>query len=111
MDGKHREECEGSRDDRGSKRTLEETMQRVSDSLERSNIGSYVDLLNRPGRLIYLNLLGGLSRGVGMAVGFILLGALIIYILTRSFLVRLPVVGGFLGELVWIIQQYLKGKS
>jgi hypothetical protein len=46
-----------------------------------------------------------------MAVGFTFLGALVIYVLTRNFVSNLPVVGGFLGELVWIIQQYLKGKS
>lgn len=93
------------------KRTLEETLVRVSDSLERAKLGEYVSLMSRPGRLIYLNIVGGLARGMGMAVGFTLLGALVIYILTRSFLVHLPIVGGFLGELVWIIQQYLKGKS
>lgn len=110
-DDKVNQGCDGSREDGAARRTLEQTMLRVSDSLERSKIGAYVDLLNRPGRMIYLNLLGGLSRGVGMAVGITVLGALIIYVLTRSFLVHLPVIGNFLGELVWIIQEYLKGKS
>ena len=97
-------------DKRGS-RSLHDTMQKVSDSLERAKIGEYVDLMNRPGRLIYLNVLGGLFRGMGMAVGFTVLGALVIYVLTRNFVSNLPIVGDFLGELVWIIQQYLKGKS
>ncbi|HHW18054.1 MAG TPA: hypothetical protein GXX30_04045 [Firmicutes bacterium] len=89
---------------------LEKTLIKISDSLERAKIAEYVDLLNRPRRLIYLNLLGGLSRGVGLAVGFTLLGALVIYILTRSFLLNLPIIGNFLGELVWIVQQYLRQK-
>lgn len=97
--------------DRPGSRSFQDTLFRVSDSLERAKIGEYVDLMSRPKRLIWLNLLGGLSRGAGMAVGFTLIGALVIYVLTRSFLVNLPVVGSFLGELVWIIQQYLKGKS
>ncbi|HHW26861.1 MAG TPA: hypothetical protein GXX23_05930 [Firmicutes bacterium] len=83
----------------------------VSDSLERSQIADYVQLLNTPKRLIYLNLLAGLFRGVGMAIGFTLLTAMIIYVLTRSFVANLPIIGDFLGELVWIIQQYLRGKS
>lgn len=91
-------------------RSLEDTLIRIGDSLERAKIGEYVGLLNRPRRLIYLNIVSGLARGMGMAVGFILLGAMIIYVLTRSFIVNLPVIGTFLGELVWIIQQYLKGK-
>ncbi len=91
-------------------RSLEETVGRISDSLERSKIAEYVDLLNHPWRLIYLNIIGGLSRGLGLAVGFTVLGALLIYILTRSFILNLPLVGNFLGELVWIIQQYLKAR-
>lgn len=92
-------------------RSLKRTLLMVSDSLERAKIADYVLLLNSPRRLIYLNLLAGLSRGVGMALGFTLLAAIIIYLMTRSFLVNLPVVGDFLGELVWIIQQYLRGKT
>jgi hypothetical protein len=92
-------------------RSLKRTLLMVSDSLERSQLADYVQLLNTPKRLIYLNLLAGLFRGVGMAIGFTLLTAVIIYIMTRSFVANLPVVGDFLGELVWIIQQYLRGKS
>ncbi len=47
---------------------------------------------------------------MGLAVGFTVLGALLIYVLTRSFILNLPLVGNFLGELVWIIQQYLKAR-
>ncbi|HHY12637.1 MAG TPA: hypothetical protein GX529_08405 [Firmicutes bacterium] len=91
-------------------RSLEETVRQISDSLERSKIAEYVDLLNHPWRLIYLNLIGGLSRGVGLAIGFTVLSALLIYVLTRSFILNLPLVGNFLGELVWIIQEYLRAK-
>ena len=91
-------------------RDLEDTVQRMSDSLERSKIAENVDLLKRPRRLIYRNLIAGLARGVGLYVSFALLGAMIIYVLTRSLMLNLPLVGNFLGELVWIIQEYLKAK-
>ncbi len=89
-------------------RGLEDKLAWIASYLERSKIAEYVDLMNKPGRLVYLNLLGGLARGVGLAVGFTVLGALVIYILTRSFLLNLPVIGQFLGELVYIVQQYLR---
>jgi hypothetical protein len=95
----------------GSGRSLEETLIKVADSLERAKIAEYVEMMQRPARLIYLNVLGGLFRGLGMAVGFTLLGALTIYVLTRSYVTNLPLIGNFLGELVWIIQEYLRGKG
>lgn len=85
-------------------------MQEVADSMERAKIGEYVELMNKPKRVIYVNLVSGIARGLGMAVGFTLLGALAIYILTRLSLLNLPIIGDFLGELVYIIQQYLKGR-
>lgn len=97
-------------DESAAEEKLEETLIKVSDSLERAKIAEYVNLMNKPWRLIYLNLVGGLARGVGFAIGFTLLGALVIYILTRSFVLNLPIIGNFLGELVWIIQQYLRQK-
>lgn len=87
---------------------LEDKLAWIASYLERSKIAEYVDLMNKPARLVYLNLLGGLARGVGLAVGFTILGALVIYLLTRSFLLNLPVIGEFLGELVYIVQQYLR---
>lgn len=101
-------EPEGSRLRREEGESFPESLTRIALYLERSRIAEYVDLMNRPGRLVYLNLLAGLARGVGLAVGFTLLGALVIYVLTRSFLLNLPVIGEFLGELVYIVQQYLR---
>lgn len=89
-------------------RTLEGTLERIAISLERAKLGEYVSLMQKPSRLIYLNVLGGLFRGFGMAVGFTLLSALTIYVLTRSYLANLPIIGNFLGELVFIVQEYLR---
>lgn len=38
--------------------------------LERSRIAEYTELLNRPWRLIWLNILSGVAKGVGIAIGF-----------------------------------------
>ncbi len=55
--------CTGDIHQERKLRSLEETVRQISDSLERSKIAEYVDLLNHPWRLIYLNLIGP-SRGV-----------------------------------------------
>lgn len=43
---------------------------RIANELERSRIAQYTELLNRPWKLIWLNLLSGTARGVGIAIGF-----------------------------------------
>lgn len=104
--GQRFEACSDRENSKG--RGLEEKLAWIASYLERSKIAEYVDLMNKPARLVYLNLLGGLARGVGLAVGFTVLGALVIYILTRSFVRNLPIIGEFLGELVYVVQQYLR---
>jgi hypothetical protein len=42
--------------------------------LERMRLAEYIQLFNRPWRLMWLNFLAGLARGVGIAVGGTLTG-------------------------------------
>ena len=48
-----------------------------------------------------------MARGFGMAVGFTLLGAMLIYILQKIMILRLPLIGEFIAEIVNIVQQRL----
>ncbi len=79
-----------------------------SRQLEGTRIADYVDLLNRPGRLIYLNFLSGVARGLGFAVGATILGAVLLYVLQRSFVTNLPVIGNFIAEIVKIVVRQLE---
>ncbi|HHV79822.1 MAG TPA: hypothetical protein GXX40_09495 [Firmicutes bacterium] len=80
---------------------------RLNLQLERAKIGDYVQLLEKPTRLLYLNFIAGLARGLGAAIGFTVLGALVMYILTRSFIANLPLIGKFVAEIVAIVQDDL----
>lgn len=77
-------------------------------AMEKMKLAEYVELLNRPVRLLYINFIAGLARGVGMAIGFAILGALVIYTLQRLAILKLPVIGGFIADLVRIVQVQLK---
>lgn len=84
-----------------------EKLERLSADLESASLAEYVEMLRRPRRMLVVNLMAGMARGLGMAVGFTFLGALVVYILTRSFVANLPIIGNFIAELVWIVQQNL----
>jgi len=83
---------------------LREELARFNLNLEKMKLGRYVMLLEKPGRLLYLNFLSGLANGVGMAVGFAILGAIVVFILQRLLLMHLPVISGYIAEVVRLVQ-------
>ncbi len=87
---------------------LQDRIERLSLDLEKMKLGEYVDLLNRPWRLFYINFLSGLYRGLGIAVGFTLLSALVLILLQRLVVLNLPGMSGFIAEIVRLVQLQLK---
>lgn len=96
-----------SSEERGAVTVLAEQIERLRATLDRLHLSEYVKLLDRPWQLVWLNLLAGVARGLGTAIGFTLLGALLIYILQRSFLQNLPIIGRIIAELVKIVDRQL----
>ena len=86
---------------------LENRVEKIALIMEKSKIGEYVNIMAEPKTLILNNFIGGLARGFGMAVGFTILGAVVIYLLRQSVLLNLPFIGGFIAEIVKIVQDHL----
>lgn len=79
-------------------------IENVSLQLEKSKFGAYIDLMQNPVRMIALNFVSGIARGLGVAVGFTILGALMVYLLQRLVVLNLPIIGGIISELVKLVQ-------
>lgn len=91
-------------------KTYEKLSQKIDElslRIERLNLAEYLDVLRNPKRLLYVNFVGGIARGFGTAVGFTLLGALVIYILQRIVILRLPIIGTFIADIIKIVQKQL----
>lgn len=88
---------------------LKEKVEQLSLNIERMKLAEYVDLLNKPGRLLYINFISGLARGLGIAVGFTLLGALLLLLLQRLVTLNLPVISDFIAQIVLLVQMQLRG--
>lgn len=73
--------------------------------MERLNLAEYVEMLHDPKRLIWINFLAGAARGIGMAVGFTLLGALVIYFLKHLVRLNLPVISDFIADLIRMVRE------
>lgn len=84
--------------------SLENKLENISVALEKSKISEYTDMINNPKRLLLVNFVGGLARGLGMAIGFTLLAAIFVYFIKQ--LVDLPLIGKYIAELIDIIENY-----
>jgi len=67
----------------------------------------YVMYLQDRRRLLLTNFLAGLMRGMGFAVGFSILGALVVVLVQRLALENLPGIGAFFAEVVRMVQMKL----
>lgn len=83
-------------------------LQRLAQSMEKFNLAEYMEMLNNPRRYVMINFVGGLFRGLGMAVGFTILGAIVLMLLRRLMYLNLPIIGDFIADIVRIVQEHLK---
>ena len=88
-------------------RELSQKTDELSIRIEKLNLAEYLEILLNPKRLLYVNFLGGIARGFGTAIGFTLLGAFVIYILQRMVILRLPIIGTFIADIIRIVQKQL----
>lgn len=93
--------------DKKAKQVLSGKVEELAYYLERMRLAEYIALFNRPWRLMWLNFLAGLARGVGIAIGGTLLAALVFILLNELAILNLPVIGDFIAELVKIVQGQL----
>ncbi|WP_068502211.1 DUF5665 domain-containing protein [Paenibacillus kribbensis] len=87
---------------------VEKLIHAVSKQMERTRIADYALLLNKPWRLLWLNLISGISRGVGIALGFTFFAATIIYVLQVLGALNLPIIGDYIADIVRIVQRQLE---
>lgn len=81
----------------------------LAENMEKMKLAEYVKLLDNPWRLLYVNFIAGLARGLGVAVGFSVLGALLLIVLKRLVLLNLPWIGGIIAEIVQMVQLQIGG--
>ncbi len=77
-------------------------------SMERLRLSDYVHYVDDRKRMFWSNFWGGMARGVGMAVGFTILGALLVLLLQDLARRNLPLIGDALAEIVRVVQRQME---
>lgn len=91
-----------------SSRLMAKRMEEHLRALERLQLADYLRYVQDTRRLMRTQFVSGLFRGMGMAVGFTILGAVLVMLLQALAQRNLPVIGDFLAQLVAIVQSRLE---
>ncbi|NMA54754.1 MAG: hypothetical protein GX952_02330 [Firmicutes bacterium] len=87
--------------DQSGAEPIKKQIDRLAHILDKARLAEYVDLQTDTRRFLYLNFAAGMARGFGTAVGFTMVGTLVIYLLRK--MVSIPVLGTFIAQIVDIV--------
>lgn len=80
--------------------SLEERVDRLAGTLERMRLEEYLDHVSDRRRLVMEHILYGMARGFGFMLGFSILGAAAVVIISRIAAHNVPLIGDFLAEVI-----------
>jgi len=74
-------------------------------ALESLGLEEYLKKRQNKWRMLASNLILGAAKGLGTAVGFTILGAVLFLILQRIAMSNLPIIGDFIAQIVKFVEQ------
>lgn len=80
--------------------------QQMIDAMEHARLEEYAMYLNKPWRLLGMNFLIGLARGLGMTIGLALVLALFVFVAQEIISANLPGISKWLADLLGLVQSY-----
>lgn len=83
---------------------LKNKIDKISESLEKSNIIEMTYILGNKKEILKRNLIAGIARGVGIGIGVTLITAILVYILQKIILLNIPIIGDYITDIVQIVQ-------
>ncbi len=84
---------------------LKNKIDKISESLEKSNIVEITYILGNKKEILKRNLIAGIARGVGIGIGVTLITAILIYILQKIILLNIPIIGDYVSDIVQIVEK------
>lgn len=84
---------------------LLEQIDHLNKNLLESNILDIAQLLGNRKKLLWTNLIAGISRGVGIGIGVTIITALLVMILQKIVTLNIPIIGEYISDIVEIVQK------
>ena len=79
-------------------------IERLISTIERMRLDEYLEYVSNRRRLVLTNLLYGMLRGLGFSLGFTVLGAAALVLLRGIITENIPLIGGFIAEVIHEIE-------
>lgn len=79
-------------------------LEKLVRQLESMRVAQYMELLEKPAKLIFINFVAGISRGLGIAIGATLVFAMMIEGLRQLILLNIPGIGSFIADIMRIVE-------
>lgn len=86
------------------KSKVEQKVDEIALKLEKIKIDSYVELMSDTKQLIKKNFVAGISKGIGMAIGFTILGAIALLLLRKIVAMNIPIIGRYVSDIAQIVE-------
>jgi predicted PurR-regulated permease PerM len=78
-------------------------------ALKQTEVKEFVQVFRRPRHYLWIQFIAGIFRGVGIAIGFTVFMVTLLYVLRALGAMNIPYVGGYIADVVKIVQHQLEG--
>lgn len=82
-------------------------LEELSDRIQGINIAEYIELVRSPKKMLFINFISGLARGLGIAIGATVLGAIFLIVLLNLAQSNIPLIAEFVAKIIKIVETYL----
>ena len=90
---------------RKKKNVLNEKLDRINELLTKSKLEEISNIIGNKKQILIRNFLAGISKGVGIGIGFTIITAILIIILQQIVKLNIPIIGQFTRYLRVIVEQ------
>lgn len=77
----------------------------LNKKLLESNLLDIAGLLGNRKKLLWTNLIAGISRGIGIGIGVTIISAILVILLQKIVTLNIPVIGEYIADIVEIVQK------
>ena len=85
-------------------KSLNRNLKKLNYMLEKNNIFEILEILGNKRKIFIRKLIAGISKGIGIGIGFTVLSAILIILLQKIVTLNIPIIGDYISDIVDIVE-------